>query len=172
MAYYSKTGSDAHAGYLLIACTLFLSLTLEFAPWPGWARQIKPLFPEMALIYWVINRPKIINYEAAVVLGVMIDLASQAPLGFHALSYTLVVMLADGMRGRFSLLGPTGKALHVLFVLCCGQSVLFMLGLLDGGRLAHFSWRMFSPSLAAAVLWLLLPLLLRRLGVPLPGQRQ
>lgn len=172
MAYYSGPGADrdASSGYLLIGFTLFLSLTLEFFPWPGWALQIKPLFPELALIYWVINRPKIINYEAAVALGLMIDLASQAPLGFHALSYTLVVMLGNGMRGRFSLLGPAGQALHVLFVLCCGQTVLFLLELLDGGRLSHFNWRMFSPSLAAAVLWLILPLLMRRLGALLSGR--
>lgn len=157
----------------LIGVTLFFSLALEFLPWPGWALRVKPLFPDLALVYWVIYRPQIINYAAAIVLGVMMDLAGQLPLGFTALSYSLMVLLSNGMRGRFSLLGTFGQAMHVLFVLGCGQMVLLLLKIFESGDWsqfeAQFGWRLFAPSASAAALWLFLPLLMRRLSRLLRG---
>lgn len=159
--------------FALIGATFFLALSLEFLPWPGWAQRIKPLFPDLALVYWAIYRPRIVNYGAAVALGVLMDLAGQLPLGFTALSYSLVVFLANGMRGRFSLLGPFGQAMHVLFILCCGQTALLLLKVWEGGDWPQFSeqigWRLFAPSIAAAALWLFLPLLMRRLSGLLRG---
>ena len=171
MARYSSWdsgGESGRGGYLLIGATMFMSVALEFAPWPGWSLGVKPLFPSLALVYWAIHRPQAVNYAAAVVLGLVLDLAGQLPLGFTALSYTLVVMLANGMRGRFSLLGPFGQAVHVLFMLCCGQAVLLALGVVESGDWAQFAdkfgWRLFYPSVSAAGLWLFLPLLMQRLG--------
>ena len=158
---------------LLIGATLFLSLALEFLPWPGWALRVKPLFPDLALVYWAIYRPQIINYAAAVALGVLMDLAGQLPLGFTALSYSIVIFLANAMRGRFSLLGPFGQAAHVLFVLGCGQTALLLLQIMEVGEWSQFGdrfgWRLFAPSASAAALWLFLPLLMRRLSRLLRG---
>lgn len=153
---------------LPIAATFFLALSLEFLPWPGWALRFKPLFPEVALVYWAIHRPQIVNYAVAVPLGVLMDLAGQLPLGFTALSYSVVVFLANRMRGRFSLLGPFGQALHVLVMLCCGQSVLLLLRVWEGGDWSQLGeqlgWRLFTPSAVAAMLWFFLPPLMRRLS--------
>ena len=163
----SRWERDAsRSSYTAIAATLFLALSLEFFPWPVWIKDIKPLFPDLALVYWVIYCPRIINYTAALALGVVLDLAGQLPLGFTALSYTVVVLLTNGIRGRFSLLGPFGQAVHVLFVLVCGQTILLLLKLFESGDWLHwheqFRWRLFWPSFHAAALWLFLPLLARR----------
>ena len=159
--------------FALIFATLFLSLALEFLPWPGWALRAKPLFPDLALVYWAIYRPQIVNYAAAVLLGILMDLAGQLPLGFTALSYTLMILLANGMRGRFSLLGPFGQAVHVLFVLGCGQVAILLLQAMEAGEWSQigerFGWRLFAPSASAAALWLFLPLLMRRLSRLLRG---
>lgn len=162
------SGEAERGGYVLIGATMFLSVALEFAPWPGWMLGVKPLFPSLALVYWAIHRPRAVNYAAAVALGLVLDLADQLPLGFTAIAYTTMVMLANGMRGRFSLLGPFGQAVHVLFVLCCGRAVLELLRTAEAGDWAQladkFNWRLFYPSASAAALWLFMPLLMRRLG--------
>lgn len=168
----SEIRGESQSRLALVLVTLFLSLVLEFLPWPLWTLQYKPLFPDLALIYWVINSPRTVNYAAAVGLGVMMDVAGRLPLGFTAMSYTAVVLLANGMRGRFSLLGPLAQAVHVLIVLSFGQFVLFMLQLLDGGSLSQFTWHLFAPSASASMLWLLMPILMRRLSTLLSGRRQ
>lgn len=154
---------------LLILASLFLALTFEFLPWPGWL--VKPLFAGMVLVYWTVHRPQIINYTAAVLLGVIMDLAARQPLGFTALSYTAMVTLVNIMRWRFSLLGAFGKAGHVFLILACGQFILFLLDLLDSGLWAHLSWSYFAPSAATAALWLLMPLLLDAAGRILEGRK-
>ncbi|MBE8159016.1 MAG: rod shape-determining protein MreD, partial [Betaproteobacteria bacterium] len=84
MARYSSGNWDSdtaeRGGYLLIGATMFISVALEFAPWPGWVLGVKPLFPSLALVYWAVHRPRTINYAAAVGLGVVLDLADQLPL--------------------------------------------------------------------------------------------
>ena len=154
---------------ILIGLTFCLSLSLEFLPWPGWALRIKPLFPELALVYWVIHCPRIINYSAALLLGLILDIAAQLPLGMTAFSYTILVMLTNFMWGRFSLLGSVGQALHVFFILAVSQSVLLILKFLEASERwldikEQFSWNLYIPSVAAAILWLFLPLLMRQLS--------
>ncbi|MGU9950884.1 MAG: rod shape-determining protein MreD [Gammaproteobacteria bacterium WSBS_2016_MAG_OTU1] len=164
MSNYSSSYERTQTPYMLIVVTVFLALSLEFAPWPGWVLQVKPLFPDLALIYWVVHRPQIFNYTVAVIMGIIMDLAGQLPLGFTALVYTIMTMLSNNMRGRFSLQGPFAQAIHVLFVLSCGQAALFLLKLLEGGNWDTFGWKLFAPSATAAALWLLLPLLMQRLA--------
>jgi rod shape-determining protein MreD len=168
---HSDRSLETSPSIILIALTLFLSLVLEFLPWPGWTLRIKPSFPDLALVYWVIHQPRIINYVAALMLGVLMDIAGQLPLGFTPLMYTLITFMANRLRGRFSLLGPVGQGIHVLFLLSVGQAVLFLLKLLDAGELSQFNWELFAPSASAAALWLFLPLFMQWLSSLLRGKR-
>ena len=165
---WNSGGARGGGGYVFAGAALFASVALEFAPWPGVVKDIKPLFPNLALVYLVIHNPRAVNYAAAVLLGVLMDLANQLPLGFTAISYSAMVFMTNGMRGRFSLLGPFGQAVHVLFVLCCGQALLEVLKTAESGGWGKFAdkldWVLFAPSIFSAGLWLFLPLLARRLG--------
>ena len=166
MRAYSSSGwsGDSRHSYALIVVTLFLSLVLEFLPWPGWVLQFKPTFPDLAIIYWAIHRPRVVNYEVALIVGILLDLAGHLPLGFTALSYTLMVLLANIMRSRFSLLGPLGQVMHVLFALCCKHAALLAMRLTESGDWSQFDWRLFLPAVTAAALWLFLPFLIRQLS--------
>jgi len=138
--------------------SLFLAFALEFLPWSAVLLEIKPVFPLFALIYWVLHYPRLINYTAGVFVGVIIDLANQTPLGFNAVSCTLVVYLTNLFYGRFLLLGGFGQMVQVVFILSIGQLGLYALGFLEERQSwSALSWRFFTPSLSAGVLWLLIP---------------
>lgn len=153
---------------LAVLATFSVAIAMEFLPWPAWAQALRivPSFPDLALVYWVIRRPRAVGYAAALLLGLFMDMATQSPMGFTALAYAVMTLLASVARTRFALIGPVQQSLHVLFVLCCGQLLLLMLQQFDGALPAQFwaqlSFRYFSPSAAGAALWLLLPMLIRR----------
>ena len=172
LRYSTNRPLESTVTWPIIVITMFIAVTLEFFPWPGSILWMMPSFPDLALIYWAINRPRLVNFSAALILGLLMDLSAQLPLGFHCLSYTVLVALTNGMRGRFSLLGPLGQAIHVLVVLSCGQMTLFLLKLLDAGEWSVLGWRMFMPSATAAALWLLLPLIMQWLAAKIFGQEQ
>lgn len=143
-----------HGGGLSLrfGISLFAALALEFAPWGEWLFARKPIFPAVALVFWSIYHPRLCGYAAAVIVGVATDLAAQTPIGFNALSYVLMLFVADRLRGRFALLGAAAAAAHVFVILAAGQLSLYLLGVFDEG-LPELTWRRFYPSMSGAALW-------------------
>lgn len=160
----SDSDSASHRPLLLVLVTLFLSVAAEFIPWPSIVWPIKPNFPMLVLVYWVVHQPKIINYAAAIVIGLIMDLANQAPIGYNALSSVIVVCATNIFSNRFILLTAFAQSLHVLAVLALGQLCLYALGFLeDSAAQPPLTWTLFTPSMAAAALWLFLPIFMRSL---------
>ncbi len=168
--YYPNADSQLkqQASVALIMLTLFLAVAAEFIPWPNALLSVRPIFPMLALVYWAVHQPKVVNYAAAVVIGVIMDIANQALIGSYALSCVVVVLFANVLSNRFLLLTGVAQVLHVLIVLAIGQLCLYLLELLEEGSApADFGWRLFMPSFSAAALWLLLPVFIRYLRVAL-----
>ena len=157
-SYYRKRTSGIGLWLLLrFAASFFAALALEFAPWGEWLFARKPIFPALALVFWSIYHPRITGYAAAVVVGIMTDLAAQTPMGFNAFSYVVMIFFAQHLRGRFVLLGAAGQAVHILFILATAQLALYLLGVFDEG-LPELTLRRFAPSMSGAALWWFLSL--------------
>lgn len=171
--YYSAASSDLRqpVPVLWVLATLFLALAAEFIPWPALLLPFRPLLPMLALVYWVVHQPRVVNYAAALAVGVILDLANQTPMGFNAAACVAVVLLTNMLSNRFMLLAGMAQALHVLLVLAAGQLCLYLLGFLEAQAPPPLEWRLFWPSVASAALWLLLPLALRQLRQFISGRR-
>lgn len=168
----SRHQQQQQAPALLVLITLFLSLAAEFVPWPGFIVPLKPHFPLLAVVYWAVHRPRLVNYAAAVLIGVIVDLADQAPLGFNAMSFTTAVLMVNVFKNRFILLFGVAQAMHVFIVLAAAQLCLYLLGYLEGeASQPPLEWHIFLPSFSAALLWLLLPAFVRTLRGWLFGKR-
>lgn len=139
-------------GGLRFAASFFAALALEFAPWGEWLFARKPIFPALALVFWCIYHPRLGGYAAAVIVGVVTDLAAQTPIGFNAFAYSVMVFAASRLRGRFALLGGGAAAAHVFLILATAQMALYLLGVFDEG-LPELTWRRFYPSISGALLW-------------------
>lgn len=149
--------------WFLIFVIFFLAFALEFLPWAGQVAQMKPSFPLIALVYWVYQQPQRVNYLIGFLIGLLLDLAQQTPLGFNTMACSLIVFFTNTWQGRFTLLGSLGQALHVVFILAVAQLCVFLLSGIEEGesRFGELQWRLFIPSMIAGLLWLLMPLLVR-----------
>lgn len=143
-----------------VLLTMFVAFALEFSPWPEALLRVKPVFPMLALVYWAMNKPRMINYAAAVIVGVMMDLANQTTFGFNVAACSVVVFMTNVVGGRFVLLGGFGQAVHIFAVLAAGQMTLLSLEWIFGAFSFSFEWRLFYPSMSAAAMWSALPLLM------------
>ena len=163
--YDSDSGhGESQATLTLILVSLFFSVVLEFLPWPGFVLPYKPLFPLLMLIYWIVHRPRLINYSAAILIGIVMDLSNYTLLGVNVIGCLVVTFMTNHFYRRFVLLDSLAQALHVLLILAAGQLAVYFLGFVEGGISDWWpDWRLFYPSMSGALLWLLLPLLLHRI---------
>ena len=160
---YDGDSFDAKPNVWAIAISLFFAIALEFFPWPQWFLRINPSFPLLMLLYWSIHQPRLVNYAVAVVIGVVMDLAGQLPIGTNAFVFTILVFAANTLRGRFALFGYLGQSLHILILLGAGQLLTVSLSLLDGRSLPSINLHFFIPSMTGAALWAILPFIIYRL---------
>lgn len=165
---YDSSDGGGHlqqsSSLLVVGVTLFLSVAIEFLPWPGVFLPYKPIFPMLMLVYWIVHHAKYINYAAAMCLGILLDLANQTPLGFNALSAIVTVLIINMLSRRFILLTGVSQSLNVFFAFAAGQYCLYLLGFLeDNAEQPPLRWTLFIPSASAAVLWLFLPIFIRNL---------
>ena len=151
------------------AAVLCLAIVAELGPWPAAMLPLKPDFPALALVYWGIHSPKLAGFFAALVVGILMDLARHTPMGFTPLSYAVVMLSVEWLRGRFVLLGPFGRGVHVFAMLGAGQLAAFLLTLAENPE-ASLSWRHFLPSVSGGFLWLALPLAARQVAKRLRGE--
>lgn len=160
---YDDDSFDTKPNIWVIAISLFLAIALVFFPWPQWFLRLNPSFPLLMLLYWSIHQPRLVNYAVAIIIGVVMDLAGQSPIGFNALVFTMLVFAANILRGRFALFGYLGQSLHILILLGAGQLLTVSLSLLDGRTLPQINPHFFIPSMTGAALWAILPFIIYRL---------
>lgn len=136
------------------AGALCLAVAAELAPWPAFVAGWKPDFAALALAYWGIRAPRLGGFAAAFVVGLLMDLARQTPLGFTPLCYAAMMLAVLWLRGRFALLGPFGRSAHVFLMLAAGQAAAYGLAWTQNPE-APLGWRYFLPSAAGGLAWLL-----------------
>jgi len=141
---------------LLVCVTLFIALALNMLPYSDGAFEIKPDFVGLLLLYWCLHSPKVAGFAAALVLGLLMDLAYTAVLGQHVIAYSVIAFLALQTRTSCLQMDLVRQAIHVGLILLAAKFVLFSVNyLLDN---AEFSLDYFKPELIAAGMWLGLPL--------------
>lgn len=148
--------SHASAGWPWIGLSLAVALLVNLAPWGR-----SPVVPDilaLVLVFWNIDQPRRALLSIAFLLGLVMDTHLSAPLGQHALLYTVAVLLATRLQRRISWFRTPGRMLHVLGVLLLAQAAL------AGARfLAGLPWlgpEQFLTWLSTVLLWPLMDLLL------------
>lgn len=83
-----------HNGGWVIVVSIFVALMLTVWPLPGWARQFRPEWVAMVLIYWVLALPDRVGVGVCWTVGLLLDALTGTLLGEHALAMALVGFVA------------------------------------------------------------------------------
>ena len=138
----------------LVVLSFFLTLLVDFIPLPAPLAYFLPEATAIVLIYWLLHRPQFIGIGAAFILGLLMDVGTNAPLGQHALAYICMAFLIDHKRRRI-ILYPFGlQAVAVSLALLVCQSVLLLVSLFQQQEISW--WRLLLPPVLAGLLWPLL----------------
>lgn len=146
----------------LVLLSFVLTLLVDFIPLPAALMYILPETSAIFLIYWLLHRPQFIGIGAAFVLGLLMDIGTNAPLGQHALAYILTAFLVDNRRRRIMLHSFGFQAVAVGMALSVCEGVMQLVNLFQ--QHDPFWWRLWLPPLLAGLLWPLLNKLMLAFG--------
>ena len=144
------------ANPLFIGFTLLVALALNMLPLgrvPG-----LPDWLALVLVFWNVHQPRRVGVGVAFLFGLGMDVHEGAPLGQHALAYTLLSFVAITMHRRLLWFGVLEQALQVLPLFAAAHLVSLLVRLAAGGMFP--GWWVLAAPVAEALLWPLAVLLL------------
>ena len=118
------------------------------------AGDLKPFFVLIAVYFWSINRPTLLPAPYTFLLGLMLDILGDLPLGVSAL--VLVLMQAAVYRSRVFLMGQPFVAVWFGFAVLCFLYAFVLWLVLSILHLSFFPKESFVSIMLAALLTALL----------------
>lgn len=138
-------------GTWVIVVSLLLALLLSIVPMPLWAQWGRPEWVAMVLIYWVIALPGRVGIAVAWVVGLMLDIIEGAPLGQHALAFSVVAYLSLILYQRLRMFAPWQQAGVVFVLVGLNQMLCHWVQTLSGTASPNLLFLL--PALVSALLW-------------------
>ena len=152
----------AHGQWVVIA-TLVVAFLLRTIPLPGPLAYAAPEWVALVVIYWVLALPYRLGIFFAFVVGLFADAHEGAPLGMHALCFSLLAFMVMVLYQRIRVYPPVQQAGTVLVMMLLFLFFKFTLRNLFGmpGEAPLY----LIPAFTSALLWPLIYLMLRSLRI-------
>jgi rod shape-determining protein MreD len=149
---------------LALPILLLAAIALQLIVLPDAIAAARPLWVPMVLAYWTFVSPRHASLLLAWMLGIVLDVLFNTPLGQHALGLVLVMYLVARSR-RVMLMVPFWQTSFVLAAIL-GLYALEMFWA-DGARGQQADvWARWLPVASSALLWPFLYPVLSSLGKP------
>ena len=149
-----------------IAFTLVVALTANLLPWSGVLLAVKPDFVALVMLYWCIQRPRMVGFAAAWLTGLLMDVADGTLFGQHALAYSVLAFAGIVLHRRVLMFTMQDQILHVIPLLLVNDLIVLAIRKLAGGEFPGYSY--FVGSFVAGALWPALCFLLKLPQRPTP----
>ena len=114
----------------VIAASFAVTMLVDFMPFPFDGFFWLPELTALMLLYWSMHHPQRVGMGIAFLLGLIVDAATAATLGLHALSYTVIggiVLPSGGIGGGTSVTQQPNHYLakfHCAFDRCAALAFL------------------------------------------------
>jgi rod shape-determining protein MreD len=140
-----------HQGGGVITMTLIVALLLTLVPLPHWLDVLRPNWVSLTLIYWCLALPNRIGVGVGWMVGLLLDVATGALLGQHALALALVAFLAVKLHQRVRLYPVWQQALSVVLMVALQE--LLSLWIMGITHQAPQSWAYWLAVLTSMLVW-------------------
>lgn len=142
-----------------VAATLLAALGLNLVPLSGAALALRPDFLALTILYWCIQSPRHAGVGVAWLMGLAMDVGDGTLFGQHALAYAVLAYAAEYFRRRVLRFPLWQQAAQVAVLLALCATLVLLVRVVGGAPLPR--WTYFVHTLAGALLWPLLSVLLQ-----------
>ena len=161
MAFVNFTAQEivSHVRSWFIVFSLAVALLLNLLPLQGVTLLLRPDFVALMVLYWSINQPQRVGMSVAFTMGLLMDVSDASIFGQHALAYSVMAFIALLLHRRLLVFSLYKQVPQVGLLLLSVQLIMLLTGLLAGANLP--GWDYFLASASGALLWPLLPVLVK-----------
>lgn len=138
--------------WFLILSSFLAAVMFTFLHLPNWAKWIYPEWLVVVVFYWAFAMPYRVNVGVAWLVGFLLDIVYNAPIGENALALVLAAYFIVTFGRRINLLSFWKKA-AVIFGLFMWCQVLPLLLSAYLGKYLSF-WPIFSRAIMSTLVWL------------------
>lgn len=133
--------------YLSMAAALILTIL----PLPEWAAPYRPEWLALALLYWAMALPKVVNITSAWVLGIVLDLLTGSLLGQHALGLIVISLITIHLHQQIRNFPIWQQSLVIAIIIAVYLGLMLWIEGLRGR--APDTWLYWAPVLSSLLLW-------------------
>lgn len=145
----------------IILLSFIAAFILSMMPLPQFLQTVRPEFITIVLIYWCIALPNRIGVGIGWTAGLFYDVATDALLGQHALTFALIAYLAIKLHQRIRIFPLWQQALTILILTIFEGTInLWIKGMLGD---APSLWSFMVPAISTALFWPIAYLLMRQI---------
>ena len=112
--------------------SIALSFFIMIIPIPEWMAALRPFVLAQVLVFWILETPQKMRLGRVFMIGLLLDLASFAILGEHALRLLLIAGVVHQLRNQFRYYPIWQQALFILALLYADQLVLLIIRQFQG----------------------------------------
>ena len=112
--------------------SIALSFFIMIIPMPEWMAALRPFVLAQVLVFWILETPQKMRLGRVFMIGLLLDLASFAILGEHALRLLLIAGVVHQLRNQFRYYPIWQQALFILAILYADQLVLLIIRQFQG----------------------------------------
>jgi rod shape-determining protein MreD len=145
----------------VILLSFIVAFILSMIPLPQILQAVRPEFVTIVLIYWCIAIPNRVGVGIGWIVGLVVDVSTDALLGQHALTLALIAYLAIKLHQRIRIFPIWQQALTILVLMMFqGTITLWIKGMLgDAPAFSVF----ILPAFSTALFWPVAYLLMRQI---------
>ena len=136
---------------LLYWASIAAGLVLAIVPLPDWLDPVRPDLALLAVIYWVLNAPRVAGLGSAWLAGLVLDVLRGMVLGQHALGFLVVAFLTHRLQLRMRMFPLLHQSIVVMLLLAVYHFVIFWTDGLTGH--GYTGWSRWLPVLSGGLLW-------------------
>jgi len=146
--------------FLLIAISIFFALVMALMPLPISFEPYRPDWVLMVLMYWSLAVPHRLNIGTAWVVGLLMDLASDSPLGVNSLTYSVCIFITASNFQKIRNFSLWQQSILIALFLTLYHLMQFWLNhfLMGVYFSPHYMW----PVLTGMLCWWWIFLILRK----------
>ena len=161
LAFVNFTAQEivSHVRSWFIVFSLAVALLLNLLPLQGVTLLLRPDFVALMVLYWSINQPQRVGMSVAFTMGLLMDVGDASIFGQHALAYSVMAFIGLLLHRRLRIFSLHKQAPQVGLLLLSAQLIMLLTGLLAGANFP--GWDFFLASVSGALLWPLLPALVK-----------